>query len=127
MRNDNQNPNFWGEVFPAIRSAKARTVVYERSSELHGLYARFILNNVNSEELGRVVARPLQPNGQRQRRNEGNSTVDEVTPNTNSNTSSATRGQVRTAQRYIYNSINLLLLYMTPYAINLQWHTTTRT
>jgi hypothetical protein len=55
------------------------------------------MNNVNSEELGRVVASAiasyLQPNSQRQGRTEGNST-------STSTTSSATPGQVRTAQLY---------------------------
>ena len=79
------------------------------------------MNNVNSEELGRVVASAvasyLQPNSQlRQRRTEGNSNVDVPQNNTSttssitastpsSASSSATRGQVRTAHRYIYNSL----------------------
>ena len=70
------------------------------------------MNNVNPEfeELGIVVASAitsyLQP--QRQRRNEGNSTVDvqQNASTTSSTTSTAslstTRGQVRTAHRYIY-------------------------
>ena len=69
-----------------------------------------MMNNVNPEEFGIVVASAitsyLQP--QRQRRTEGNSTIDvpQNASTTSSTTltasSSATRGQVRTAHRYIY-------------------------
>jgi hypothetical protein len=62
------------------------------------------MNNVNSEELGRVVASAiasyLQPNSQRQGRTEGNST-------STSTTSSATPGHVRTAQLYSIFIISL--------------------
>ena len=94
--------------------------VFERS-DIHG-YAQFkrIMNNVNSEELGIVVASAvgsyLQPNSQlRQRRTEGNSTIKfyhRLVPQNNTSTtlsitastpssasSSATRGQVRTAHQ----------------------------
>ena len=78
------------------------------------------MNNVNPEELGIVVASAitsyLQP--QRQRRTEGNSTVD-VTQNastTSTVSSSATRGQVRTAHCNIYIFPGNLKIY----AINLQ-------
>ena len=82
------------------------------------------MNNVNREELGIVVASAitsyLQP--QRQRRTEGNSTVDgpQNASTTSSTTStfslSATRGQVRTAHRYIYIVPGNFKIY----AINLQ-------
>ena len=73
------------------------------------------MNNVNSEELGSVVASAVASQ-LRQRRTEGNSTVDVPQNNTSttssitastpsSASSSATRGQVRTAHRYIYNSL----------------------
>ena len=86
------------------------------------------MNNVNPEfeELGIVVASAitsyLQP--QRQRRTEGNSTVDvqqkasTTSSTTSTASSSATRGQVRTAHRYIYVFPGNLKIY----AINLQWH-----
>ena len=82
------------------------------------------MNNVNSEELGIVVASAitsyLQP--QRQRRTEGNSTADvpQNASTTSSTTltasSSATRGQVRTAYRYIYIFAGNIKIY----TINLQ-------
>ncbi len=111
MRNDNQSKRPGGGVFPTIPP----TVVFvdrkleiheNQSMNIHG-FARFIfciMNNVNSEELGRVVASAiasyLQPNNQRQGRTEGNST-------SNSTTSIATWGQVRTAQLYYIFIISL--------------------
>ena len=80
------------------------------------------MNNVNPEfeELGIVVASAitsyLQP--QRQRRTEGNSTVDvqQKASTTSTASSSATRGQVRTVHRYTYVFPGNLKIY----AINLQ-------
>ena len=84
------------------------------------------MNNVSPEfeELGIVVASAitsyLQP--QRQRKTEGNSTVDvqqnasTTSSTTSTASSSATRGQVKTAHRYIYIFSGNLEIY----AINLQ-------
>ena len=78
------------------------------------------MNYANPEELGIVVASAiasyLQP--QRQRRTEGNSTVDvpQNTSTTSTASSSATRGQVRTAHRYIFIFPGNFKIY----AINLQ-------
>ena len=77
---------------PPLYSAYSLSLHYNFQTCLKGRihsYAQFkrIMNNVNSEELGRVVASAvasyLQPNSQlRQRRNEGNSTVDVPQNNT---------------------------------------------
>jgi hypothetical protein len=81
-----------------------------RITRLRSIYF-WIMNNVNSEGLGRVVASAiasyLQPNSQRKRKTEGNSTVDDgrKTPVLHPDYIECYAGSDGTAQRYIYNSL----------------------